>query len=187
MSLSRLSWHGYKFMRNFGLFKGAGFSLHPSSTRLTLWSDFHLSITILLSHSTELSDKWNSEMFNWAGESWPPNKTPLSGADSVQPAAISALRVFSAHAKQTTEVWHAIVSVPKSWRLYNYLLMYYYSCCLFIFTVFIQPGRVPPKTHDGQVGMEEMVRQGWTSVCVCFCTQYPLTTPWAHLVVSEIK
>lgn len=44
------------------------------------------------------------------------------------------------------EACHATAPVPESGRLYNYLLMYDYSCCFFICTVFIQPGRVPPKT-----------------------------------------
>lgn len=83
--------------------------------------------------------------------SLPPNKTPLSRTDSVQPAAIS----FCAKVRDILQL--------------QYLLMYYYSCYLCIFTVFIQPGRVPPKTHNGLVGMEEMVGQGWSMVCVSVC------------------
>lgn len=51
----------------------------------------------------------------------------------------------------------------------NYLLIYYYFCHLCIFPVFIQPGRVPPKTHKGLVGMEEMVSPGWSVVHVSEC------------------
>lgn len=87
---------------------------------------------------------------------------------------------------QPDPVCHAPASVPK--ESCNYLLRYYCPCHLYIFTLFIQPGREPPKTHTGLVGMEEVVTQGWSTVyvgCVCLFMDTPF--PYhslTHLVVS---
>lgn len=57
-----------------------------------------------------------------------------------------------------------LLTVPKSGL---YLLMHYYSCCVFIWAVFIQPA--DPCRADG---MEEMVGQGRTN---CFRTTPTVT------------
>lgn len=79
--------------------------------------------------------------------------------------------------QQTTEVCHSFCAKVTEALQLPADAQYYYSHRLFIFTVFIQPSRLPSKTHDGLVGREEMVRQGWSTVCVCFFTHYSLTTP----------
>lgn len=69
----------------------------------------------------------------------------------------------------------------------NYLLRYYYPCHLHIFTLFIQPGREPPKTHtglgwSGGSGYTGLVH-GVCGVCVFMDTPFPYHS-LTHLVVS---